>query len=593
MDNRHRLLLSLLLALPLLSLAAPARAADAVIAFDLASGDASGVRVQPAAGMSACTARCAGLRLRPGGIVPAGRQGQIAFSAPTGTTIVGAELRLRWRTSLTAVSAHLQSLIGGRWIDQRRLRSLRPAAGAVALGRGATAVAVTLTADAPIAARRIATEAENAVSVDAVRMTVRDATAPAVMWAGAAPETGGWQRGALCGAFSASDAGLGVDRVDYAVGTAQASAAAPAGTRLQPRPAAFSGTVCLDSTQVADGTYGTQLIAVDTGPDGNRSTPVSAVVRIDNTPPVVVYQAPTDPEARLPQATLTIADPASGVAAVSASIDGIPAVLRTSGSVTAVAPAGPLADGTHLLTWQATDVAGNAAAGSELIGVLDVTPPQIDEVQPQAVATALAAITAHATDTGSGLDPGAWRIAVDGVDMTGAAELAPTGAITLQPVRPWGEGEHQVRVTAGDRSGNRAVRSWTFTLPAAAPAPLPAPAPVAAEPLPIAAVAADGAEVAPADANPPAARPRLRLHATRLRVRTGRQTTLRGTASDVAGARVRIEARVGRRWRLVVTLPVGVDGAFTTPVRLPAPGAYDVRATVREAHSPVLHLIAR
>lgn len=598
MDTRHRILLSLLLVLPLLATTSPARAADAVIAFDVAGGDTTGMRVQPAAGMTACAAGCAALRLRPGGAVPTGRQGQISFSAPAGTTIVSAELRLRWRTAQAAVSAHLQSLLGGRWVDQRRLRSAKGTSGAVTAGRGATAVAVTLTADAAVPARRILSEGENAVAVDGVTMTVRDVAPPAVSWSGAAPETGGWQRGALCGAFGASDAGLGVDRVDYVIGGAQATTGAPAGTRLQPRPATFAGTVCLDSTQLADGTYGTQLTATDTGPDGNRSAPVVGIARIDNTAPAVSYQAPADPEARLPQATLTVADPASGLAGVTATIDGIPAVLRTAGAVTTVVPSASLVDGTHVLAWQAADVAGNTATGRELIGVLDATPPVVDDAQPQGVALPTAAVTAHATDMGSGVDPGAWRVAVDGVDMTGAAEIAPSGTLTLTPVRPWGEGEHVVRVTAADRSGNRSVRTWTFALPVTPPAPVAPPiasAPPTA-PLDPTAAAVDPPAAGTADAVPAAQTrpaPRLRLTAERLRVRAGRETVLRGALTGVARRRVRIEARVGGTWRLVVALPVGADGTFTTPVRLPAAGGYDVRAVARGVRSPVLRLIAR
>ena len=589
MTTAPRILFSVLLVLCGLAIAAPARAADAVIPFDLASGDMTGVRVQLAPGMGGCATGCASASLRPGVSVPAGRRGVLAFSAPAGTTIVRADLRMRWRTAQTAVSARVQTLIGGRWVDQRRLRSARQAAGTVVAGQGGAAVAVALAADGAIPARRIASGAENAVSVESVLMTVRDATPPTVAWSGAAPETGTWQRGSLCGAFAAADVGLGVDHVEYAVGGVTATVTAAGGTRLQPRPTALSGSACLDSAQLADGTYGTALTATDTGADGNRSAAVSGVVRIDNSAPAVAYEAPADPEARLPQAVLVASDTASGVAEVTATIDGVPAVLQTVGGTTRVAPSAPLSDGRHVLAWQAKDNAGNAAAGTEILGVLDATAPTIDEAQPQGLATATSAVSAHAIDTGAGLDPLGWRIAVDGVDMTGAAEIGANGSISLTPVRAWGEGEHVVRVTAADRSGNRAVRTWTFALPVTPPVP---PGPAAATPEPVPAVVV---EPVPTSVDAPAPTPRatVRLRARQLRIRAGARTTLSGAVRGVPARRVRIEARVGDRWQLVVAVPVRSGGAFATPVELPVAGGYDVRARVGRITSAVVRITAR
>ena len=591
MTTAPRILLSVILVLGGLALVAPARAADAVIPFDLASGDMSGVRVQLAPGMAGCVTGCAAASLRPGAAVPAGRRSVLSFSAPAGTTIVQADLRLRWRTAQSQVSARVQGLFGGRWIDQRRLRSAKQAAGTISVGQGATAVAVTLSADGSIPARRVASGAENAVAVDGVQMTVRDTAPPNVAWSGSAPETGGWQRGALCGGFAASDVGLGVDHVDYAVGGATATVVAGTGSRLQPRPGSLAGTVCVDSMQLADGTYGTALTATDTSTDGNRSATVAGVARVDNTAPAVVYQPPPDPEARLPQAVLTATDGASGVARVTATVDGVPAVLKTTGSSTTVAPAVPLSDGQHLLVWQAVDVAGNAATGTEILGVLDTTPPVIDDAQPQGLAAPTSAISAHAVDTGAGLDLLGWRIAVDGIDMTGAAEIGASGSIALQPVRPWGEGEHVVRVTAADRSGNRAVRTWTFALPVTPPPATPvqpAPVPLPDEPVPT-------ADAVPTAAKAPVRKPAatVRLRARQLRIRAGARTTLSGSVRGMSARQVRIEARVGEAWRLVVTVPVRRQGAFATPVELPVAGGYDVRARVGRVTSDVVRITAR
>jgi hypothetical protein len=76
-------------------------------------------------------------------------------------------------------------------------------------------------------------------------------------------------------------------------------------------------------------------------------------------------------------------------------------------------------------------------------------------------------------------------------------------------------------------------------------------------------------------------------------VRAGAQLQLNGRLTGGAVTRVRIEARVGRAWRLVVRVPISPTGTFSTFVRLPAAGAYDVRAHAGEAVSRSVRLQAR
>jgi hypothetical protein len=198
-------------------------------------------------------------------------------------------------------------------------------------------------------------------------------------------------------------------------------------------------------------------------------------------------------------------------------------------------------------------------------------------VRPQGPASPLSAIAVRAGDAGAGVDPGGWRLAVDGIDVTGAAEIG-SGGIVLRPLRPWGAGEHVVRVTAADRSGNRTVRTWTFALPVVPPRPPEAPQSAGAAPAP-----------------PVLQRPtvRLVLHAARMRLRAGGRTVLRGTATGTSSLRVRIEARVGASWRLVVAVPIDGDGAFSTPVQVPIAGGYDVRARIGDVRSRTVRLVAR
>ncbi|MGI9186373.1 MAG: hypothetical protein ACR2J9_02450, partial [Gaiellales bacterium] len=105
----RRLLTSLILILGALALVSPARAGDAVISYRLPSSDPAGITAQIAPGVAGCTNGCGTLKLAAGAAVPARRQGLLAFSAPPGTTIVNAAIRLRYRTKQPTVSAHLQS----------------------------------------------------------------------------------------------------------------------------------------------------------------------------------------------------------------------------------------------------------------------------------------------------------------------------------------------------------------------------------------------------------------------------------------------------------------------------------------------------
>jgi hypothetical protein len=586
----RRILASLFLIVGSLTLTSPARAGDAVVTYQLPSSDTSGITAQVAPGVAGCVAGCGTLKLVAGAAVPPRRQGMLTFSAPAGTTIVGAAIRLRYRTKQQTVSAHLQSRIGGRWIDVQRLRSATGSTATVTTGRGASAVAVTLTADGAVPARAVRSEAENMVAVNSVQLTVRDVTPPSVAWTAGDPSTGEWQRGALCGGFSARDTGLGVAHVDFMVGNALARAVAVAGTRLQPSPIAFEGNVCVDTTQLVDGTYSTALAAVDAGTGGNRSVAVAGLVRVDNTAPMISYQAPTDLEARLPVAQMTVTDATSGVERFTATIDEFPAVISKLGGAMLVKPAAPLTDGMHRIAWEAVDAAGNQTTGGDIFGVADVTAPVIEDAQPQGTTSPTTAVTARAVDLGSGISPEGWRLAIDGVDVTGAADITPAGTLTYVAGRPWPEGEHTARVTAVDKSGNRAVRTWVFSIPVT-PATTPSPAPVvASEPL----IAAP--DVTPTPENgvvSTTSRPLLRLNPSTRRVRAGAQLQLRGRLTGGTASRVRIEARVGRAWRLVVQVPISASGAFSTMVRLPAVGAYDVRAHAGQTVSRSVRLRAR
>lgn len=456
-----------------------ARAGEYLLAYERESADPLGLSAQIAPGLSGCAAGCATLRIPARVAVAARRQAVLQFAAPAGTTIVDGQVRLRVRTRQPGVTAKVQARFGSRWIDQARVRSPHIATRTTSVGGGGTAVAVALVAESAIPRGAVRAEGDNLVQVESVVLRVRDASPPALRWEDD-PAGGSWLRGALCAALAGEDVGLGIDRLEYAVGPLSAVAQAPVGSRLQPRPAAFAARPCVDTSRLPDGTYGTVAAAVDGTGDGNRSTLTGGLVRVDNTPPEAVFVGPADPEARLPELRLVLHDAASGVDSTRVAVDGLPVVATLLRGELRFTPPQPLIDGLHLVTWQVEDAAGNRTDGREVVAVRDQTAPAIDDVAPNGASGADAEIRARVVDAGAGVAPDGVRIAVDGLDMTAAASYAE-GYLRLRHPLGWAPGDHAVQVVAHDRSGNRALATWAFSVPPPPADPAPAPVPAGVE----------------------------------------------------------------------------------------------------------------
>ncbi|MGA0121810.1 MAG: Ig-like domain-containing protein [Gaiellales bacterium] len=574
----------LLIPLVVLAVAEEAGAADATITYQRLHDDPSGIALQVGPGLQGCGAGCSTLRVPARTAIGARRQAILLFHAPVGTTIVDARLRLRYRTRQAGVVAGVQARIGGRWIDQSRLRSGVAVSRTLVTGRGATAVAVVLSTESAIAGTAVRTAHENMIAVDGVELRVRDTAPPTLSWL-QDPADGGWQRGTLCAALAAADSGLGVDRLEYQIGAATAVVQAPGGSRLQPRPPAFDARPCIDTTSLPDGAYGTAASAVDSGDGGNRTTRPGALVRIDNVAPDVEFGGPLDPEARMPELTLAVRDAASGVERVEAQVDGFAVSGSLQKGVLRFQPPQALADGLHRVSWQVVDVAGNRSEGSEVIVVRDTTPPTIDEIAPQGPADATAEIAARIADAGAGIAPDGVRVAVDGVDMTAAADIAD-GVLRLRRASGWPAGEHVVRVVATDRSGNRVQREWAFSTS------LPAP-PAEVAPPPPAEAADEGAEAAPAPAGV-----RLAMQG-RLRVRAASAPLAVRVVRDVSALDGVAVLLVDARGRRVADAVTNVDGVAVLRVPRSAAGRLVVRAldgegvVVVTAVAPVLLRVDR
>ncbi|MBI2943442.1 MAG: T9SS type A sorting domain-containing protein [Candidatus Wallbacteria bacterium] len=99
----------------------------------------------------------------------------------------------------------------------------------------------------------------------------------------------------------------------------------------------------------------------------------------------------------------------------------------------------------------------------------DQAPPSLSLLEPAAgdtLETSRPTVRAALSDAGSGVEPGACSVVIDGVARPAiydesAAELAWTADRSLAP------GQHSLRVEAADRAGNKSATGATFAVPAA------------------------------------------------------------------------------------------------------------------------------
>ena len=196
---------------------------------------------------------------------------------------------------------------------------------------------------------------------------------------------------------------------------------------------------------------GATIVTVTATDASNNSSQVTFTVTVtDTTPPAVTPPADVTAEA---MGTLT---PVSiGAATADDLVDG--AVLATSD-----APAQfPL--GATVVTWSATDAAGNSASATQTVTVADTTAP---------VVTAPADVTAEATGTLTPVSIGA----ATADDLVDGAVLATSDAPAQFPL-----GATVVTWSATDAAGNSASATQTVTVTDSTAPAVTAPADVTAE----------------------------------------------------------------------------------------------------------------
>jgi chitodextrinase len=266
-------------------------------------------------------------------------------------------------------------------------------------------------------------------------------------------------------AWTASSDNVGV--AGYKIYRCQGEGCSPA-TQV----ASSSGASYADSGLSAATNYGYAVSAFDTaGSESAKSATASAVTLSlpDTTPPVVTLTAPLA-GATISGTAVTVSadasDPAatgqvtSGVAGVQFKLDG-----SNLGSEDTSAPFGvtldttAVANGSHVLTAVAWDVAGNTATSSQVTVTVsntaaDTTPPSVSITSPAAGSTVSStiAVTAAATDD---VGVAGVQFKLDGASLGAEDTVAPYSVSwdTSQSLN----GGHVLTAVARDAAGNTAT----------------------------------------------------------------------------------------------------------------------------------------
>jgi len=193
----------------------------------------------------------------------------------------------------------------------------------------------------------------------------------------------------------------------------------------------------------AEGTTTVKYQATDSL--GNATSVRTATVRVDDTAPSSSDDAPTGWISGTANVHLTSTDALSGVTGISFTLDG-------SDPVTYETPITVSGEGTHTITYAATDAAGNTEATKTVTLRIDDTAPASTITTLSPVYTGAAVATISASDALSGIGAITWRI------DSGAWS---TGGLVALPYAP---GWHTLSWSATDQAGNATTSTATYEM---------------------------------------------------------------------------------------------------------------------------------
>ncbi|HLX07841.1 MAG TPA: DNRLRE domain-containing protein, partial [Thermoanaerobaculia bacterium] len=190
----------------------------------------------------------------------------------------------------------------------------------------------------------------------------------------------------------------------------------------------------------------------------------------DTTPPALAITSPSQPVINnpTPAITVTYSDSGSGVdtSTLSITLDGAALAGCIAGAASASCTSPTLAPGGHTLAATIRDRAGNAARASFSFTFAPDTGPVISALAPAAgslVNTAQPTLSAIFADAGSAIDPASFRLTVDGVDQSAAAQVTAAGFAFI-PAAPLAEGAHGAVVQIANQLGQTVQAPMGFTV---------------------------------------------------------------------------------------------------------------------------------
>ncbi|NYG57905.1 hypothetical protein BJ980_000828 [Nocardioides daedukensis] len=195
------------------------------------------------------------------------------------------------------------------------------------------------------------------------------------------------------------------------------------------------------------------VIAVQTDEAGNESAPAEADFTLDTTAPAApVITAPADGSV-ISDTTPTVTGTGEPGAEVEVKVDGISvgtAPVGVDGSWS-LPLTEPLSDGSHNITAEQTDEAGNTSDPAMVTVTVDATAP----AAPVIVAPAEGSVTNDSTPTVSGTgEAGAEvEVSIDGT-VVGTVTVTPGGTWSLDLTAPLTHGDHVASATQADDQGN-------------------------------------------------------------------------------------------------------------------------------------------
>jgi hypothetical protein len=313
--------------------------------------------------------------------------------------------------------------------------------------------------------------AENAVNFSSAELVLHDSVPP-VLEPLALPPATQWFGAGACIPFSIrlTDQGGGLLRsqvrrasdgvVVSELGTTQQQ-------NLKPGPTEQHLEDCI---QPSERGHGDTLFIATVWDVGGTARELAFSVRADHRAPTI-GGGPADGTrftVARPELAFEVGDEGAGIAGISATIDGAPVEVATSGT-SARLVTGPLSIGTHGVAISVTDGAGNSTRVERRIAVADAASPTLTLDSPAERGEATAYLSVRAGDDMSGVDPATWVASVNGEPVTVSADAEHLTA-TLGPLAP---GRQRIDVRVADHAGNVATLTRTYEVASAAVPSMP------------------------------------------------------------------------------------------------------------------------